>query len=252
MADASYYVDAPRRSPRRGGIRTVAEFRTAEDRLGMGGVVEYTSPGCQIAVGEVALCYPSPADAQDPKLRDGIHTLEGIAPVAGIYAGVECFLGGSDFEADALRLLEGGSDRAIEKGLQTFLATQTPVEIGGVNNAILFAETDADRNYVGLPVIVMNRGDAGYALAQRFIEGDGTGNLWTGNGTPVLATSQMPSNSLAVLGGLTVLLTNPTVNRVQNYTLNTEYAIAEQVFAILVDCNYVKTYSADGGGGVIV
>jgi len=241
MADATHYVDAPRRSPRRGGVRSVAEFRDAPNRLGLGGVVEYTSPGCQIAVGDVKLCYPSPAAAQPTKTRAGINTLTGIAPVAGIYAGVECFLDGSDFEQDALNLLSNGSDRAVEAALNTWIQAATPgAAKTGVAAAIAAAENAADGAYVGLPIIVLNRADAEAAFAARALEGDGTGNLWTGNGTPVLASSQITAGKVAVIGGLTVLISTPEVNRVQNYTYNKEYAIAEQVFALLVDCNYIN------------
>lgn len=243
MADATYYAQAPRRSPRRGGIRSVAEVVSGTNRMSLGGVLEYTSPGCGIAVGEVELCYPSPMADQAPKVRDGIETLEGTAPIFGVYAGVECWLGGSDFEADATRLLEQGADRAIEKELNDWVQTATPgTAQATLTDAIAAAENAADGAYPGLPVIVMNRADAEKAFAQRALEGDGTGNLWTGNGTPVLSSSQITAGKVAVTGAITLLEGDRGVFRTQNLTLNKEFAIAEQVFGLLVDCEYLAAF----------
>lgn len=244
MADATHYVDPPRRSPRRGGIRSVAEFRSAENRLGLGGIVEFTSPGCGIAVGDIELCYPSPADPQAEKTRSGIDTLEGVGPVFGIYAGVECYLGGSDFEGDASRLLDGGADRAIEKVLDDWVTAATATAtVASFVEAVALADNTADGEYVGLPVLLVNRGDAVRARAARALEDDGTGLLWTANGTPVIASSAFTAGTVAVTGGLTVLTGPRLVNRIQNWTMNTEYAIAEQVNAILVDCNYIDKWT---------
>lgn len=243
MADATHYVEAPRRSPRRGGIRAVAEMRTGSDRLALGGILEYTSPGCGIAVGEVELCYPSPMAEQAPKTRQGIETLDGLAPVFGVYAGVECWLGGSDFEADAARLLDQGADRAIEDALNTWIQAATPgAAQTSLSEAIAAAENAADGAYPGLPVIVMNRGDAQRAFAEEALDGDGTGNLWTANGTPVLASSQITAGTVAATGSITVEEGRRGVYRTENLTLNKEFAIAEQVFGILVDCNYVAVF----------
>ena len=240
MADATHYVEPPRRSPRRGGIRSVAEFRAGGNRLALGGVIEYTSPGCGLAVGDVELCYPSPMGEQAEKTRAGIETLEGLGPIFGAYAGVECWLGGSDFEADAIRLLEQGVDRAIEAALNTWLQAATPeAAAASLVEAVAVAENTADAEYVGLPTLVLNRGDAQRAFTSGALDADGTGNLWTGNGTPVLASSQVEAGSVAITGGITVLEGDRTSFRTERLTLNKEYAIAEQVFGLMVDCNYV-------------
>ncbi len=245
MADATHYVPvAPRRSPRRGGIRSVAEFRAADSRLGLGGIVEFTSPGCGIAVGDIELCYPSPADPQAEKTRAGIDTLAGIGPVFGVYAGVECWLGGSDYEADARRLLEQGADRAIEAAINTWVQADTVAgDVDSFVEAIAAADNTADGAYPGLPTILMNRGDAVRAFAADILEGDGTGALWTPNGTPVAASAAFDAGTVAVTGGITVLEGVVTSHIAQQYELNREYAIAEQVFAVLVDCNYLETWT---------
>lgn len=245
MADATHYLDAPpRRSPRRGGIRSVAEFRAAPNRFGLGGVIEYTSPGCGMAVGDVELCYPSPAAAQAEKTRSGIDTLSGIGPVFGIYAGVECYLDGSDFESDARRLLEMGADRAVEAALDTWLqGNAAEGSATSLVEAIALAENLADGEYPGLPVLVLNRGDAQRAFTARALEGDGTGNLWTASGTPVLASERITVNTVTATGGITVLEGSVTTSRADRLELNKEFAIAEQVFGIAVDCEYAARYT---------
>lgn len=245
MADATHYVPvAPRRSPRRGGIRSVAEFRAAEGRFGLGGIVEYTSPGCGIAVGDVELCYPSPADPQAEKTRAGIETLVGIGPVFGVYAGVECWLGGSDYEGDAQRLLEQGADRAVEAAINTWVQADTAgTAQTSFAAAIAIADNTADGAYPGLPTILMNRGDAVLAYAEDALWSDGSGALWSPNGTPVIASAAFEAGTVAVTGGITVLEGATETHRVQQYELNTEYAIAERVYAVLVDCNYLETWT---------
>lgn len=243
MADATHYVEPPRRSPRRGGIRTVAEFRDPGNRFGLGGIVEYTSPGCGTAVGDVELCYPSPMGTQAEKVRDGINTLGGVGPVFGIYAGVECWYGGSDFEADARRLLAQGSDRAIEAALNTWVQAATPeTASASISEAIAAAENAADDEYVGLPTLVINRGDAQLAFAAGALEGDGTGNLWTASGTPVLASAEVTAGEVASVGGITVLEGSPVSYLADRLEVNKQFAIAEQVIALIVDCNYVTVH----------
>lgn len=243
MADATHYVEPPRRLPRRGGIRSVAEFRAADSRFALGGIIEYTSPGCGLTVGQVELCYPSPADPQAEKTRSGIETLEGVGPVFGIYAGVECFAGGSDFEADARRLLSDGSDRAVEAALNTWIQTaSTGNAQDSIGEAIAVAENQADGNYVGLPTLVLNRGDAQLAYDAHALYSDGTGNLWTANGTPVLASAEVTAGEVAIVGGITVLEGTVGSFRSIRYELNREYAIAENVYGILVDCDFVAVY----------
>lgn len=239
MADVTHYMpEPPRRAPRRGGIRSVAEFRNADSRLALGGVVEFTSPGCQVAVGDAVLCYPG--GTQTDKDRDGIHTLAGIGPAFGAYAGVECWLGGDDYEASARRLLEQGEDRAIEEALATWIAASTAsTPVTTISDAIAAVENEADAEYVGLPVIVMNRGDAVSAVQEGVLNGDKEGNLWTANGTPVLASAKFPAGEVAVTGGITVLVGEVGSYRTQQLELNREFAIAERAYALIVDCEYV-------------
>jgi hypothetical protein len=243
MAEATHYVDPPRRLPRRGGIRSVAEFRDGGNRLGLGGLIEFTSPGCQIAVGDARLCYPVAAPAQAEKTRSGIDTLGGIGTLFGAYAGVECWMAGDDYDAIALRLLEQGEDRAIEAALDTWLMADTPVAATSLAEAIAAAEDHADATYVGLPVLVMNRGDAVRAKTAGALEDDKKGGLWTPNGTPVLASASITAGNVSVTGGITVIHTEYGSQRVQDWQYNKEYAIAERVYGLIVDCEFVARYN---------
>lgn len=246
MADALHYANPPRRSARRGGIRSVAEFRNGGNRLALGGSVQFTSPGCGVAVGEVALCYPSPATTQAPKARSGVSTLDSIGPIFGAYAGVECFLDGLDYEANARELLANGEDRVIEEGLNDWLATATSDgTLATITAAVAAADNLADKEYPGLPVLVMNRGDAAQAFADGVLDADAEGNLWTGNGTPVLSSSSITAGKVYATGSITVLETVVGTFRTQILAENREFAIAEKVFAILVDCEYAASYTVD-------
>lgn len=237
MADATHFVEAPTRSPRRGGIRSVAEFRTQE-RLGLGGVLEYTSTGCGIAVGAVELCYPSPADPQAEKVRDDVSTLTG-GSVFGLYFGVECFIDGDDYLAESRAGLERGEDRGIEAALAAWVAA-TAVQGVGTDLTDLIAKADAfaDGQYAGRPVITMNRGDAVQAYADGALDADKEGNIWTPNGSPVLASALFPVGEVDAIGAVTVYTGgDPVANITRDVVTNREFAIAENVYALVVDCN---------------
>lgn len=243
MADPTFPVEAPTRAPRRGGIRSIAEFRT-ENRIGLGGTLVYVSPGCSMVVGEVVLCYPSPAPEQAEKTRDGIDHNDSVVSAFGGYYGVECWLDGEDYETAAREGLDRGEDRHIETALNAWLtaiaATDTPASFV---EAIALAEDNADSNYPGAPIIVMNRGDAVRAAAEDALDYDRDGNLWTPNGTRVLSSGSITAGSVSVVGALTVYHTDVNVNRTTDHVLNKEFAIAERVYSILVDCNLAARYA---------
>lgn len=242
MADPVLPVEAPTRAPRRGGLRSVAEFRT-ENRMGLGGKLVYVSPGCSLAVGSAVLCYPSPAADQTEKTRDGITQLESIATAFGGYFGVECWLDGDDYETAARDGLERGEDRLVEAGLNTWLQAATSSGTPETfTAAIALLENKADTTYPGAPILVMNRGDVVKAAAEGALWYDQDGNVWTPNGTRVLSSGKIASNSVSVIGALTVYQTDISVNRTQDLTFNKEYAIAERAYGLLVDCNFVSRY----------
>lgn len=241
MAEPTFPVEAPTRSPRRGGIRSVAEFRR-EDRIGLGGTLVYVSPGCSLAVETAALCYPA-GQTQAEKTYDGIETLDSVVGAFGGYYGVQCWLDGEDYETAARVGLERGEDRLIEAALNVWL--QAEASAGTPANfveAIALAEDNADDNYPGAPIIVMNRGDAVRAAAQDALDYDREGNLWTPNGTRVLSSGRITANSVSVVGALTVVHTDVTVAPAPVLVDNKEFAIAERVYSILVDCNLAARY----------
>lgn len=244
MADPTFPVDPPARTPRRGGIRTVAEFRT-NDRIGLGGNVVYTSADCSMTVGAVALCYPT-GQVQTPKTGGGIATKDAVVDPFGGYYGVTCWLEGEDYESLARKGLEDSEDRHLEKALNVWLqAVAATATVASFTEAIAQAEALADKTYIGAPVLVMNRGDVVRAVAEDALSGDKEGNLWTPNGTLVIASGEVAANSVSIIGALTVEQTNIVVTRVRDLELNTELAIAERAYAFLVDCNIAARFVVD-------
>jgi hypothetical protein len=243
MANPTVYVEPPVRAPRRGGIKTVAEF-IANNRIASGATLEYTSAGCDFPVDDIALCYPLGGDPQDPKVPVGIDTLDGNGPVFGLYAGVQCTLDpDNDFDERARATLDQGEDRGIEKRLNDWAALVTPtatVTGGNLKEALARAEQEADTEYLGAPVILLNRGDL-VRLDGSSIDREGD-TLYTKNGTRILSSSKITANTVTAVGALAVYESPVIVNRVVAHTTNAELAIAERVYAILVDCGYAARY----------
>lgn len=239
MADHVIPIEAPARSQRLGGIRTVAEFQTAS-RLGIGGELEFVSPGCDFPVDDIVLCYPAGGDPQAEKTNTGIDTLNGIVSPFGLYAGVQCYLGGGDFEAQARSLLEQGADRGIEKRLNDYFQTLTGVAAADFTEALASAEDYADVNYLGRPIIWVNRGDA--IRAGKLKNDQASGEMYTANGTPVVSSGQVTAGTLAVTGSVAVHQTEILVSRAPQVTVNREMAIAEQIIAVALDCEFARLY----------
>lgn len=238
MANPTLYVDAPARSPRRGGIREVAEFVT-NSRIGMGAVPEFTSTGCAFPVDDVVLCYPIPTGDQNEKNPEGIDTIDAAVDPFGLYAGVQCWLdNANDFEADSRLLLEQGEDRGIEEKLNTWLETLAATTAATFTEAIAVAEEEADGAYLGAPVLVLNRGDTVRALAEGAVRLVDNGILMTANGTRILASSEITAGSVSAVGAITVLHTDIETHIAPTVTSNLELAISERVYSIIVDCKY--------------
>lgn len=244
MAEPVGYVPGPQRKPRKGGIKTVAEF-VPTDRLKAVERVDWTSEPCGFPLPAPGLCWGVEV-VEDKTYGDGPDTFTS-GQVFALYAGDQCFAGGDmDHEARARAVLEAGEDRALEERLAAILAAAdaTPTDSGTFAAAFAAAENAADSDYVGLPTIVMNRGDVNAASAERVLSVDASGNLWTTNGTPVLATSAVPAGDFYVTGEIFVLVSGEiTANRVIHYIENTEMAIAERAYALGIDCDYVVAYS---------
>lgn len=191
MVDPILYVEAPARRNRRGGIRTVASFIPAE-RLAATSTVQYTSEGCGLPQDDWTLCYDL-APGADEKTFDGVDT--NVSPIANFvaYSGVKCFLNSEDdFAERARNLLALGEDRIVERKLGAYLLAEAEAGTAvDVVAAVAAADQFLDVTYPALGVIVMSRAGAVYAKAADAIEADKEGNLWTPNGTPVLASAEI-------------------------------------------------------------
>ena len=240
MADPTITVQPPTRRPRKGGISTVADFRT-DNRLFIGALPVYDALPCSLEVESVELCYVD-SEAVD-KVPEGIEIAEAIGPTFGGYMGVECFVGPWDDYADRARAsLEAAQDRVIEEALSDYLATLGP-GTGSADLVTLIAnlESEADAAYVGGPTILISRYEATIAASQFALFPDPSfdGRLWTANGTPVLASSQFDVGRVYSVGALTVLQSEIVVSEGYALTTNRNMAIAERAFNILIDCDYV-------------
>lgn len=240
MANPTITIAAPRRLARKGGISTVAEFRT-DDRLFLGANLVYDALPCAMGVTDVQLCYGPDVDADD-KVGAGIQIATSIIDTFGGYVGVECFMGPWDDYADRARdTLAQGQDRVIEARLGTWLSSAaTTVATGGYAGVIGALEEVADQSYLGLPALHLSRQDAVLAAAEFAIFPDDSydGRLWTANGTPVVASSSYAVGKVAISGDILVVQSGIRVSEGLDLTHNRNLAIAERAFNIAVDCDF--------------
>lgn len=239
MAEPTITVQPPTRVPRRGGLKSVADFRT-EDRLFLGALPVYDALPCSMAVRAVELCYvDSPAD---PKTAEGIDIGQGLFLTFGGYVGVECFIGPWDDYADRAReTLIQSEDRLIEGALGGWIGMSSALPPSAdYVTAIAAAEEYADGQYPGRPVIVMNRGAAVIAASQLalFPSDNNDGRLFTANGTPVIASFAVDTDVVLISGGITILQSEIAVSEGYDLTHNTNMAIAERAYSIIVDCDF--------------
>ncbi len=240
MAEPRVFVSPPQRQPRRGGIKSVVDNFITTQRLGAAGAVEWVSEGCGLPQIAPGLCYQANAPTGD-KTFEGIEV--GTGPIFALYAGVECFLGpNQDYDRRASALLDAGEDRGVEEALWEWATTTVGTAAPGTTwpQSIGALEEEADQYYVGMPVIMMARNDAVAARAARAIFGDEEGNLWTANGTPVIASATASSNHAVIIGFPTVYASGSSVIQTTDHTLNKAMAIAERIYAIAVDCAFAR------------
>jgi hypothetical protein len=238
MAGPTVVVEAPPRAPRLGGIKAVATV-LGEQRLAVAEGIIYQSDGCTFPQPAVGLCYEAnpPVDA---KTYVGITNQEAVVPPFSLYAGVACYLGpDTDYTERANAILDQGEDRVLETRLEdwadggTALATSTNLAA-----AIAKVEDAADANYLGQPVIVMNRGDAVLAASQNALWYGIDGVPMTINGNRVLASSSFPAGTVYALGSIVVIKDFLGNFEAQELEHNRLWAIGEAVYTILVDCAY--------------
>lgn len=243
MAEPIITVEAPRRVDRKGGIRAVADFVDGVDRIATNGTTVHVSPGCTFPQTLLELCIPTSPE----KAREGIDQIPGLGGNFALYAGVECFLGGEDYEAAATLLLDQGEDRALESVLVTrILDGATAATATSLGEAVAQADNDADEDYLGSPILIVNRGDVSRLVKDGALKAK-DGEVFTANGTRVLSTSKVAAGTVIATGQIVVHRSSVEVHQVAAHTTNREYAIAERAYAIVIDCGYTAVYTVTTG-----
>jgi hypothetical protein len=252
MAGPKITIAPPERKPRKGGIKSVLGEFTSAPRLAAAESLQWISEGCEFPKGAPGLCYvPNPVTGN--KTYNGIE--HGTGPIFALYAGVQCYLGtGSDPDYDerARALLEQGEGRAVEEVLVEWARAEAAggATFTSITLAVAELEEVADTGYLGLPVLIMSRGTAVRARAEKAIlEGGEDGKLFTANGTPVIATSAADDDELIAIGWPTVYASDFVVTRTADLMLNQEMAIAERVYGLAVDCGVAHKAVIPTAGG---
>jgi hypothetical protein len=229
-------VAAPARQTRLGGIRAAATWVT-NARIGAAEGVVYVSDGCTFPLPAIGLCFGETVVTEKDGV--GLDQFTGVGEPFALYGGVACFIGpDSDFPERARNILIQGEDRAIEDRLEAWAAGGTPLTATDIVDAIASVEQEADQNYLGRPIILMSRADAVRAAAAMAIEYGIDGLPYTVNGTPVVASGSVTTGALAAIGAVTVLRSEIGDIGTFDHTLNTEWAVAEAVYSIIVDCDF--------------
>lgn len=236
MAGPTIEVAAPDRSPRVGGLSSIATFRP-NDRLGAADGLVFQSDGCEFPRSEVSRCIAAAAPAD--KTFSGISTNAGVGEPFTLYAGVNCYIGpDSDFIERARRTLSEGQDRPLEAALETWAAGGDALANGGsVAEAVALVEQGLDSGYVGRGVILMSRADVIRADAEGVVHKVGD-QIQTITGTPVIASGMVTPGTVYGLGAIVVEYSQVVDYQVDDPQSNQRYALAEGSFAILVDCEF--------------
>jgi hypothetical protein len=237
MAGPTIEIQPPTRAERVGGLTQAAEFRP-EPRLAMAEGVTFQSDGCDFPDTEELRCYT--ADVED-KTFAGIDLLDGIGAPITLYAGVKCFMGPDpDMQERARRTLDQGRDRVLEEYLGTWAAGATAIPgAGGVQAALARVEQELDDNYIGRGTILMSRQDA---ILLGALQTD-LPEIITRVGSRVIASGKIAPGTIYGLGQVLVLHGSRNEVFTNHPRTNTLWALAEEVFAIAVDCNF-RTKSA--------
>lgn len=248
MAAPMVTVATPPRTPRLGGIATVANIITVSDHLFFADGVEWPAAPCGFVLETATDCWGQnvndPEEDRPEKDLDNGFSYAESGLQDPIYFGVECFTGsGEDFDARARQGLEEAGDRYFEKRAYINLTTTATAltDAADLVEAVAaledFLDDVEEDGYIARPVIWVNRGDAVRLAAAYALFPDGVGGLTTANGTPVIASSEFEAGTLFGTGQPTVFVTDIAVNRALDQTVNREMAIAERTFAIGFDCD---------------
>jgi hypothetical protein len=243
MSNPTTTVPTPVRKDRRGGIKSVVGDFVPAERLAVATNLQWVADNCDFPKAAPGLCY-AVTPVEGNKEFGGLAVGDG--PVFALYAGVQCYLGNdTDYEDRARAQLESGEGRGVEEVLWEYGMTAGgtgPAQTSWVA-AIGQADEAADTLYVGRPIIMMSRFAAVQARAAKALFGDEEGNLWTANGTPVIASAAAPDDTLIVFGWITVYASPLIATTAPNPILNQEMALAERAYGIAVDCSFALHYA---------
>lgn len=245
MADPTNLVEAPRRRPRKGGVKAVANIVQTE-RMFASERLDWIGEGCTFPQAAPGLCWGEVV-GEGEKTLAGIDLGQSGLVFAG-YAGVECvdLTAEADFERRARATLEAGEDRFVEEKLVALLASldpiATPVATGWLN-AIAEAEQAVDLAYVGMPIFVMSRQDAVIAKQAGALTGDPGQPMFTPNGSPVLASGVVMPGTFYVTGDITLWTGAVAATTTRHPQQNIAMALAERAYALGIDCDFVQAYS---------
>lgn len=242
MAEPIITVEPPRRDARLGGLLSVAEVRDTP-RLAASNRAQYVSEPCGFTFGDAGFCYGDlTPEAAATKTYSGIDANESVVDNFAAFYGVECWINAeSDLEERARSAFDLAESRHVEAKFAVWLnAAVVTSSVAGIIDAIGAAEEWADDNYIARPILHMNRDAATRAIAEGVVVGE-SGNLRTLLGTPVVASGRY-GNDVWVTGATVVLRSTLVVHEAQTLELNTEAALAERVYGIIVDCDFVARF----------
>jgi hypothetical protein len=243
MSNPTTTVPTPVRKERRGGIKSVVGDFVPAERLAVATNLQWVADNCDFPKAAPGLCYAE-IPVTGSKEFGGLSVGDG--PIFALYAGVKCYLGNdTDYAERARAQLEAGEGRGVEEVLWEYGMTKGgtgPAQTSWVA-AIGQADEAADTLYVGRPVIMLSRFAAVQARAAKAIFGDEEGNLWTANGTPVIASAAATDTALIVFGWITVYASSLIATEAPDPITNQELALAERVYGIAVDCNFALHYA---------
>lgn len=249
-------VEAPARSARTGGLLAVSPPIDDTDPHAQNGV-QYEADACALPDFAPGLCDDQYIPAEFiPATKDygnGPNWLDSF-PFA-LYVGFGCYLPGTDFEQNALSILEAGESYGVERALSVAkFQGDEPVVLSGtydLKHGIAALEKYLGAHYQGAGLIHMGRDAASLALTGGALDVDGSYRVSTKQGVPVANgtgyTDEGPggvapatgSAWLYATGDVHVFRSPAETYAADNVTLNQTDALAERVYNITIDCDLI-------------
>lgn len=250
-------VEAPARTARTGGLTSVVTPIDITDDHAQNGVQYEGDPCGALPDFAPGLCDPAyiPADLVPDEKDFGTGPNWAQTLPFALYVGYECWMPGADYEANALRVLEAGESYGIEKALSVAVlqGADVTVESGTFDIAHGVARLEAllGANYTGRGIIHMDRETASLAATGRVLVPDPAWSVWTQQGIPVSNGTGYELNGpgdtapasgkrwIYATGDVSVFRSPADTYAADNVTHNTTDALAERIYNIGVDCDYI-------------